>query len=82
MYEDAHLEEAYELRTHIDDAPLTHEEIAFDQGGPIDLDYCDEEDRDAMLDEQEMMQAELEAEARLAQYDDDPSPYDGTYSEC
>ena len=31
--------------------------------------------------EQEMIRAELEAEITLCQFDDDPSPYDGTYSE-
>lgn len=29
----------------------------------------------------EMQQAEWEAEQQMAFYDDDPSPYDGTYSE-
>ena len=31
--------------------------------------------------EQEMIRAELEAEITLCQFDNDPSPYDGTYSE-
>lgn len=79
MYEDAHLEEAYEDRFIADEEPFDLRE-AIDAlvppAGPT------AEERDAMLDEQEQMKAELEAEARLAYYDDDPSPYDGTYSEC
>ena len=65
MYEDAHLEEAYELSQ---------------TGGLVEEPSFEE--RDEMLDEVEMLKAEMEAEARMAYYDDDPSPYDGTYSEC
>lgn len=45
------------------------------------LDETAEEMRREAEYEQDMLAAEMEAECRMAFYDDDPSPYAGTYSE-
>ena len=76
MHEDAHLEMAFEdAVSNIEDHGFYIEEIpeAWEAGRD-----------DAIAEheaEQAAMQAEFEAEALLAQWDDDPNPYHGDYSE-
>ena len=68
----------------------THEQQCVACEAPISLpapdpmvEYCDPctQEIEAWHDERERDWAAAEAEAFMAQYDNDPSPYDGNYSE-